>query len=375
VARDSLVGNGLQVFLPPGAAPVYPAPPHCNLRGLSDLGEHLVRRMMQKGMIIDPDHLSVRARQELLNVVEAEGYSGIVSSHSWSTPDAMPRIYKLGGVVTPYAGSSKGFVEEWRATKPMRDPRFFFGFGYGADMNGFGAQGGPRGESNPVSYPFRSFDGAVTLDRQRSGERIFDVNLDGVAHYGLYPDWVEDLRMIAGQEIVDDMARGAEAYLQMWERAVGVPGPSCRAARDRFTRRGLGRLRLGLADGALLRRAGQPARRPGRAWRWCVKGKRNRAAKVVAVLSPKGRAVMVASNARGHRARGIGRGVGIRSAAYGISGDPPPNKRLVLRRAGGGKRFVYGVRRGRVRFVAVVSRGLAADRKRLRAHLRLAGLR
>jgi microsomal dipeptidase-like Zn-dependent dipeptidase len=363
VARDSLVGNGLQVFLPPGAAPVYPAPPHCNLRGLSGLGEHLVRRMIEKGMIIDPDHLSVRARQELLNLVEAEGYSGIVSSHSWSTPDAMPRIYKLGGVVTPYAGSSKGFVEEWRTTKPMRDPRFFFGFGYGADMNGFGAQGGPRGEGNPVSYPFRSFDGAVTLDRQRSGERVFDVNLDGVAHYGLYPDWVEDLRMIAGQEIVDDMARGAEAYLQMWERAVGVPGPSCRAARARFTRRGLGRLRLGLADGALLRRAGQPARRPGRAWRWCVRGKRNGKAKAVAVLSPEGRVALVGSTARGHRARGIGRGARI------------DGRGLRVRRAGSGKRFVYGVRRGRVRFVAVTSRQVASSRKRLRAHLRLAGLR
>jgi Membrane dipeptidase (Peptidase family M19) len=371
VARDSLVGNGLQVFLPPGAAPVYPAPPHCNLRGLSGLGEHLVRRMMEKGMIIDPDHLSVRARQQLLNLVEAEGYSGIVSSHSWSTPDAMPRIYRLGGVVTPYAGSSKGFVEEWRTTRPMRDPRFFFGFGYGADMNGFGAQGGPRGEGNPVSYPFRSFDGSVTLDRQRSGERVFDINHDGVAHYGLYPDWVEDLRMIAGQQIVDDMARGAEAYLQMWERAVGVPGPSCRAPRARFTRRGLGRLRLGLTSDALLRRAGQPQRRAGRAWRWCVRGKRNRAAKVVAVLSPKGRAVMVASTARGHRVRGVRHP----RSAYVPSNDTPPGKRLVLRRAGGGRRFVYGTRRGRITFVAVVSRGLAADRKRLRAHLRLAGLR
>jgi hypothetical protein len=360
VARDSLVGNGLQVFLPPGAAPVYPAPPHCNRRGLSELGEHLVRRMIQKGMIIDPDHLSVLARKQLLDLVEAEGYSGIVSSHSWSTPDAMPRIYRLGGVVTPYAGSSKGFVEEWRATKPMRDPRFYFGFGYGADMNGFGAQGGPRGGDNPVSYPFRSFDGAVTLDRQRSGERVFDVNHDGVAHYGLYPDWVEDLRMIAGQEIVDDMARGAEAYLQMWERAVGVPGPSCRAARGRLTRRGLGRMRLGLTSGRLLRRAGQPQRRRGRAWRWCVKGKRNKRAKAVAVLSRQGRVTLVGTTARTHRVR---------------FGSPPSRNGVVLRRAGGGKRYVYGLRRGRVRFVAVASRRVASSRKRLRAHLRLAGLR
>ena len=372
VARDSLVGNGLRAFLPPGAAPLYPAPPHCNTRGLTALGEHLVRRMMERGMIIDPDHLSVLARQQLLSLVESKRYSGIVSSHSWSTPDALPRIYRLGGVVTPYAGSAKGFVEEWRAIRPMRDRRFYFGFGWGADMNGFGAQGPPRGEGNPVAYPFRSFDGAVTLERQRSGQRVFDINQDGVAHYGLYPDWVEDLRMIAGQRIVNDMARGAEAYLQMWERAVGVPGPRCRAARARLTGRGLGRLRLGATSGRLLRRAGQPARRPGRAWRWCVRGKPNRRAHAMAVLTRAGRVGLVASTARGHRAGGLGRGMRASRLRASTKRFGPG---LRVRRAGAGARFVYGVRRGRVRFVAVASRPLASSRRRVRAHLRLAGLR
>ena len=54
---------------------------------------------MQRKMIIDPDHLSVLARQQLLDVVEKRAYSGVVSSHSWSTPDAIPRILRLGGVV------------------------------------------------------------------------------------------------------------------------------------------------------------------------------------------------------------------------------------------------------------------------------------
>jgi len=31
--------------------------------------------------------------------------------------------------------------------------------------------------------------------------------------------WIEDMKHVAGQEIVDDPARGAEAYLQMRERA------------------------------------------------------------------------------------------------------------------------------------------------------------
>jgi len=228
---DALIGNGLQQLLPSGTAPIYPAGPHCNQRGLTALGEHAIRRMIEKKMIVDPDHLSVLARNQVLSILDGASYSGVVSSHSWSTADAFPRIYQRGGFVAPYAGSSGDFVKKWRAIKPMRDPRYYWGIGYGADMNGFGAQGSPRtGATNPVGYPFKSFDGKVTIDKLHSGERVYDINVDGVAHYGLYPDWIQDLRMIAGDEIVDDLARGSESYLQMWERAVGVPEQRCQPA-------------------------------------------------------------------------------------------------------------------------------------------------
>ena len=65
-----------------------------------------LRRMMEKGMLIDPDHMSVLGRDHLLALAEAANYSGVVSSHSWSSEDAYPRIYNLGGFVAPYAGSS-----------------------------------------------------------------------------------------------------------------------------------------------------------------------------------------------------------------------------------------------------------------------------
>ena len=99
-----------------------------------------------------------------------------------------------------------------------RDPRFFFGIGFGSDINGLHAQPEPRSDAaqNPVRYPFRSFDGGSVIDRQRSGTRTYDINTDGVDHYGLYPDWIEDLRLVAGRQIVEDMANGAEAYLQLW---------------------------------------------------------------------------------------------------------------------------------------------------------------
>jgi microsomal dipeptidase-like Zn-dependent dipeptidase len=236
--EDALIANGLRAFVPKGAAPVYtekrplcnelytPGPKRRTGAGLSELGKHALGRIMAKGMIFDPDHMSVYARQEALGVLEQKRYSGVVSSHSWSTEDAIPRIYALGGVVTPYAGNAKDFVAKWRSIRTRRGP-YYFGFGYGADMNGFGAQGGPRGGRNPVAYPFRSYDGRVTFERQRSGTRLFDVNRDGVAHYGLYPDWIEDARKVAGPEgpaLMRDMGRGAEAYLRMWERAESSAG-------------------------------------------------------------------------------------------------------------------------------------------------------
>jgi hypothetical protein len=56
------------------------------------------------------------------------------------------------------------------------------------------------------------------LYRQQSGTRVYDVNVHGVDHYGLYPDWIEDLRIAAGSQIVNDMANDAEAYPRLWAR-------------------------------------------------------------------------------------------------------------------------------------------------------------
>ena len=127
------------------ALPLYPRPDHCNDRGLTTLGEHVIDGLAKRHMLFDPDHMSVKARDAALDQVEALAYSGVLSSHSWATADAYPRIYELGGYVAPYAGDSTGFVEKWRTHLGWANPGYYFGFGYGADMNGLGAQGNPRG--------------------------------------------------------------------------------------------------------------------------------------------------------------------------------------------------------------------------------------
>lgn len=275
--QDALFGAIGELGLPNIALPLYPPPDHCNSRGLTTLGEHTIQALAERHMLFDPDHMSVKARTSSMDEIEDLGYSGVLSSHSWSTPDTYPRIYRAGGFVAPYAGDSTGFVAKWKKHVGWADERYYWGLGFGADINGLGAQGDPRGAKvkNPVRYPFRGL-GGVTVKKQRAGKRVYDINVDGVAQYGLYPDWVEDLRQVAGGKagaaIVDDMARGAEAYLQMWERAEGVRADSCRNPGLRKPVSAVRRLvRPGMTTKAVMKAVGQPYTRLGASYGICAR--------------------------------------------------------------------------------------------------------
>jgi hypothetical protein len=221
--ESDLLAGPLQALLPPGVTlPVYPSAPHCNVNGLTDLGRYAIEGMMDRGIIVDVDHMSAKAAGQTLDLVASRGYPGVVSGHSWIDPSYYQRIYAMGGMAVPYGFGTEQFYAEWKSMKAVSDPSHPFGFGVGFDTGGFGNQPPPRG-GTAVQYPFRTFDGGSTVDRQRTGERVFDVNSDGFAHYGMVPDWLEDLRIVAGQDgqaIVNDMSRGAEIYLQTWERTL-----------------------------------------------------------------------------------------------------------------------------------------------------------
>ncbi len=283
-AQDALFGAVASLALPI-KLPVYAPGPHCNARGLTTLGDHTIAGLAKRHMMFDPDHMSVAARKQSMDVTEKLKYPGVVSSHSWSTPDTYPRIYKAGGVITPYAGDSAGFVNKWRKHLTWADSRYYFGFGYGADINGLGAQGDPRGANAPnkVTYPFKGL-GGVTIDKQVSGQRVYDINVDGVSHYGLYPDWIEDLRKQGGSAIADDMARGSEAYLDMWERAEGVTNDACRDSRALKSESVIKALKKGTSVKSVLLKAGQPHTRLGTKFTYCAKSKKT-GKKVVRTVS------------------------------------------------------------------------------------------
>ncbi|MFF8833378.1 discoidin domain-containing protein [Streptomyces sp. NPDC015131] len=209
---------GAEKKLPPGVSvPSYAADARCNTRGLSSLGEYALRGMMRRGMMVEIDHMSVKATGRVLDVLESESYPGVLSSHSWMDMDWTERVYRLGGFIAQYMHGSEQFTAEARRTGALRE-KYGVGYGYGTDMNGVGGWPGPRGAdaADPVRYPFRTADGGSVVERQTTGRRTWDVNTDGAAHYGLVPDWLEDIRVTGGQDVIDDLFLGAESYLTTW---------------------------------------------------------------------------------------------------------------------------------------------------------------
>ncbi|ALG84397.1 membrane dipeptidase [Gordonia phthalatica] len=224
--RTQACRNGLSDNTPP-----LGAPGQCNVRGLTGLGEYAVNAAVDRRMVIDVDHLSAKSSTRVLDLLAARHYPGVVSSHDWTDAKNYRRILAAGGAVGLYAqgplpargdNHRSSFLANWRTVRAAARPGSFLGIGYGPDMNGLGKQAPPLSttSSRPVTYPFVMPDG-TRVGRQRTGTRVFDVNVDGTAHYGMIPDWIESLRVAAGKDgdaVVGDLYRGAEAYARLWGR-------------------------------------------------------------------------------------------------------------------------------------------------------------
>lgn len=203
--------------------PDYDPSERCNKRGLTDLGEYAIRAMIDRNMMLEIDHMSVKAADRAFEIAEAHDYPGLISSHSWMDAGWTERLYELGGFATTYGFAPEEFVAEQARTAELRD-RYGKGSGLGIDMNGLANQAPPLGVDSPlaVSYPFRSIDGGSVLDRQVTGERVWDVNTDGAAHYGLVPDLLEQIRIAGGD--MNDLMHGAASYLDTWSATVAHGG-------------------------------------------------------------------------------------------------------------------------------------------------------
>jgi hypothetical protein len=146
----------------------------------------------------------------------------------------------------------------------------------------------------------------------------------------------------------------------------------CISRRSPIGPRNIGRVGVGLSRRRLARRLRGPlgpTTRTKRSWRWCVRYSRG---SVRAAFSRRGRVALVATTSARHGNRRVhpgSRAAALR-AAY-------PRRRQIARglfQASPGSPRLIGVRGGRVRYIAVASRGLLHNRRVLEGYLRLAGV-
>ena len=155
-----------------------------------------------------------------------------------------------------------------------------------------------------------------------------------------------------------------------FRRVADVPttAAACLPRRAQMGRRGLGPPRLGVAQTRLLRRSPAPSRIAAGAWTWCVDG----GGRVVATFTKGRRVALVATTAPAHAAGRVRPG----ASAAALRRAYPRSRTIApgVLRTGPRSRLVVGVRRGKVTFLAVATRGTVAPRT-LATHLRRAGLR
>ena len=205
-----------------------PEPEHgeeCNTKGLTDLGEYLVDRLMDNHMMIELDHLSERARLRVLEIAEERDYP-VISSHTgsggvWTASD-LERLYSVGGFATARPDTAANLARTILSFKQFKRKGEPLGLGLGTDTGGFSAapEPDPDAEQRPLVYPFRSYDGRVSFVCQVAGGRKFDLNKDGVAQYGMYADLLAYMRQQPGGKRASRLLfNSAEAYLRSWRRA------------------------------------------------------------------------------------------------------------------------------------------------------------
>jgi hypothetical protein len=190
---------GLGLLPPTVSVPIYGPPPHCNQRSMTAIGQYLINKMIDRHFIIEVDHMDELTADTTMDIVEARQYPGVINSHGgWSSDSTIQRMRAVGG-----------------ATGFNKNPNT--GTGLGSDINGLSSQPGPG--SAQIEYPFRPRDLGVNFDRERYGDRTFDFNTDGVATYGLWVDWIEELRAAGQDDRLQALFRSAEDYLRMWQAA------------------------------------------------------------------------------------------------------------------------------------------------------------
>jgi microsomal dipeptidase-like Zn-dependent dipeptidase len=200
---------------------------HVNTRGLTALGTYAINTIMKKGMLIDIDHMSRLSADSTIALATAvpEGGYPLISGHNGMrgragqhsenarTSAQLTKIAALKGMFglgTAHLSSYQWISNYAAAVYVMRTPG---AVAMGTDLNGLVVAPGPRAGSH-VAY-------SSSNPMSSLGSKQWNYNSDGVAHYGLLADFLQDARSApGGNDMINNyFMHGAEYFYQMWLRA------------------------------------------------------------------------------------------------------------------------------------------------------------
>ena len=237
---------------------------NCNTKGLSPVaGNVLINKLMDLGMMIDIDHMSAKAIDDTFAIADKRGGYPFFVGHGlfnevyvhptvknrherMRTAAQLAQLKKFGSLVsvmtedelevpqTRCKNSSVSFAQNYNyAVNKMGVVAL------GSDFNGMAGHVGPRfgddacgfvasqkgSQTTRLAYPF-TIAGFGSFEKQVTGQRTFDFNVDGFAHIGLYPDLFADLT--AQGVSIEPLMRSAAEFVATWRRTTSpktAPAP------------------------------------------------------------------------------------------------------------------------------------------------------
>lgn len=210
-----------------GAGGTQPIPEcdtgHVNTRGLQPAGRAFLDEAMKLGMIIDIDHMSQKTVTETLaHTATKAGAYPLVSGHNGprhsggsenNRTDAQYSAIRARGGLAGVGWSEKDALG-WLALA-RRVAKTGVPITLGSDINGLVKQPGRR----PGCIQRKCVKYSAAFPMARTGTKTWDYNAEGVAHIGLFPDFLRDVETLHGHDVVNKLFNGAEAFAVMWERA------------------------------------------------------------------------------------------------------------------------------------------------------------
>ena len=231
-----------------GTVPLYPPGRQCNARGVTELGKYAIDKIMKKGFVFDIDHAELSIKQYMLDqggkVTPAYPMISGHGGHGGITTAQAEQMLKQGGIIyqalpngVDYARFIRQLTPVWLRSGTTRP----VSAGFGSDANGLRTLPGPRGMgTTPIKYPFTLFQGEgwgpqyaaadiapIKVDMLTvPGGKSWNMDEEGMSHYGLIPDVVEELKIEGGRQATDALYNSAETYLQLWEQTLKASAES-----------------------------------------------------------------------------------------------------------------------------------------------------